>query len=259
MKRLLLLAAGVFLSSNTFASTLAQDAQNPVANLISVPFQYNANVDYGPFKKTQSILNIEPVLPVSLNKNWNLIFRTILPVIDEPSFLKANNSTTGLGDINPTVFLTPTGAHTLIWGAGPTISIPTATDTVLGTGKLSVGPSVVLLTMPSNWVIGTLVYNLWSVAGDADRSDVNEMTIQYFITLNLPKNWYVSTSPIMTADWEATSGNRWTVPVGAGFGRIFKLGTQSMNGSIHAYYNIERPQFSARWTLQAALTLLFPG
>jgi hypothetical protein len=239
-------------------ANLAQDAQNPVANLISVPFQNNFNFGYGPFKKTQYILNVEPVIPVSISKNWNLIFRTIAPIINEPSLTKSGSSRAGLGDINPTVYLTPAGSHLFTWGAGPTVSIPTATAKVLGTGKLSVGPSLVLVAMPSNWVIGTLVYNLWSVAGSPARPRVDEMNIEYFVTLNLPKNWYISTSPIMTADWEASHKNRWTIPVGAGFGRIFELGSQSINASIHGYYNVDRPEFGSRWSLQLGATLLFP-
>ena len=147
------------------AEELAKIAQNPVANMISIPFQNNFNFDVGPNKATQYLMNFQPVIPITLNENWNLITRWITPIINQPSPAPGVRSAFGLGDINPTFFLSPAGSSKLIWGVGPTMTLPTATDPMLGTGKYQAGPSVVALTMPGHWVIGALANNQWSVAG----------------------------------------------------------------------------------------------
>ncbi len=156
------------------AKELAKAVQNPVASLISVPLQNNTNFDIGPNHRTQNILNIQPVIPVRVSKNWNLIMRIITPIIYQPSIaslvIPVNTplnhlGTLGLGDMNPTFFLSPAKPKKLIWGVGPTFLLPTATDNVLGQGKWSIGPSVVGLVQPGHWTIGILINNVWSFAG----------------------------------------------------------------------------------------------
>ena len=237
---------------------LAKAAQNPVASMISLPFQNNTNFGVGPGDDTQNILNIQPVIPVKLSENWNLITRTIAPVIYQPELVPGTGSEFGLGDINMTLFLSPAKPGKLIWGIGPALSFPTATDTVLGTDKWSAGPSAVALTMQGPWVVGGLASNLWSYAGDDDRSDVNQFLFQYFINYNLPKGWYVSSAPIITANWEADSGNQWTVPFGGGVGKIFKIGKQPLNAQVQAFYNVEKPDNGPDWSLRLQLQFLFP-
>jgi hypothetical protein len=256
------------------ANALAKAVQNPVASLISVPLQNNTNFDIGPNDRTQNILNVQPVIPVHVSTNWNLIMRIIRPVIYQPSIasllISANTplnhlGTLGLGDINPTFFLSPAKAKKLIWGIGPTFLLPTATDDVLGQKKWSIGPSVVLLTQPGHWTIGALINNVWSFAGSGNslsfpsqllpcggctqpigmsaHKDVNQMLLQYFINYNLKKNFYISWQPIITANWEARSGNVWTVPFGGGLGRIMKFGNQPVNLSAQFYGNAKYPPF----------------
>ena len=133
---------------------LAKSSQNPVGSLISLPLQNNTNFGFGPGDDVQNILNIQPVIPVSLSKKWNLINRAIIPVIYQPEVLTGQGSTTGLGDTSYTGFISPKAPGKLIWGAGPVISIPTSTDDALGSGEWAAGPSVVLLTMPGSWVVG---------------------------------------------------------------------------------------------------------
>ena len=156
------------------AKALAKAVQNPVASLISVPLQNNTNFDIGPNDRTQNILNIQPVIPVRVSKNWNLIMRIVTPVIYQPSIaslvIPVNTplnhlGTLGLGDMNPTFFLSPAKPKKLIWGVGPAFLLPTATDNVLGQGKWSIGPSVVGLVQPGHWTIGILINNVWSFAG----------------------------------------------------------------------------------------------
>jgi hypothetical protein len=235
---------------------LARAAQNPVGDLISLPFQNNMNFDVGPADRTQDILNIQPVLPITLSKNWNLITRTILPVISQPA--PGADRTNGMGDLNFTGFISPKKPGKVIWGVGPALIFPTATDDVLGTEKFSIGPSVVALTMKGQWVIGALASNVWSVAGDDDRADVNFFLMQYFVNYNFPSGWYLTSAPIITANWEADSGEKWTVPFGGGVGKVFSIGRQPININTQVFYNVERPTNGARWQWRFQIQLLFP-
>ena len=259
---------------------LQKAVQNPVASLISVPIQNNSNLGIGPYDRTQNVLNIQPVVPIRASKNWNLIIRWIAPFIWQPApgtanlevfgiventpaylaaqAVQANAGVFGFGDMTPTFFLSPAKAHKLIWGAGPVFVVPSANSKVLGQGKLSVGPSVVALVQPGNWTVGALVNNVWSVAGPSDRSDVNQMTLQYFVNYNLKKGWYLSSSPVITANWEATSGDVWTVPVGGGVGRIMRLGFQPVNVTAQFYGNAVYPQHGSTWTTRLQIAFLFP-
>jgi len=236
---------------------LAKKTQNPVSDLISLPFQNNTNFGIGPHDKTQNVLNIQPIWPFALNEDWNLITRTIVPVISQPALAAGQERTNGLGDTTFTAFFSPKDSGKLIWGLGPVFLLPTATDDVLGSDKWGIGPAVVVLTMPGNWVIGSLLSNVWSFAGSGDQ-DVNLFTWQYFINYNLPDGWYLSSAPIITANWEAESGNKWTVPFGGGFGKVFRVGKQPMNASVQAFYNVEKPDLGADWTLRLQLQFLFP-
>lgn len=248
---------GIIEPGENATEELAKAAQNPVASMISLPFQNNTNFNFGPQKKTQNVLNIQPVWPFELNDKWNLITRTILPVISQPEIIPGTKRTFGLGDTTFTAFFSPKDSGKWIWGVGPAIVLPTATDKALGSDKWAAGPSVVGLTMPGRWVIGSLISNVWSFAGAGDR-DINSFLWQYFINYNMPNGWYLTSSPIITANWEASSGNKWTVPVGGGVGRIFRIGKQPINASVQAFYNVEKPDFGADWQLRATLQFMFP-
>jgi opacity protein-like surface antigen len=236
---------------------LARASQNPIANMISVPFQNNTNFHAGPFNRTQDILNIQPVIPMPLNAEWNVISRTIAPLMIQPSPI-SDSSVDGIGDITQSLFVSPAHPGPVIWGAGPVYTIPSASDPILGTGKVLFGPTAVALVTPGHWVIGVLVNNQWSVAGDPNRASVNAFLVQPFVNYNMAGGWFLSYSPIITANWNAPSGQQWTVPVGGGFGRVFKIEGQAYNASIQAYYNAIRPTNTADWNLRISLALLFP-
>jgi hypothetical protein len=237
---------------------LAKAVQNPVANLISVPFQNNFNFGIGPREVTQWVLNFQPVVPLTLSEEWNLITRTIVPVINQPSPADGVPSAFGLGDVNPSFFLSPANADKrFIWGAGPTLTFPTATDSVLGNQKWSAGPAVVALSIQGHWVFGALANNQWSFAGWGD-DDVNAMLVQPFINYNLPDGLYLTTSPIITANWKADSDNRWTVPIGGGVGKIIHIGREPLNLQLQAYYNVDTPEEGPDWQLRFQFQLLFP-
>ena len=239
-------------------SDLAKKTQNPLSNLISLPFQNNTNFGIGPDDEIQNVLNIQPVIPISLNKDWNLITRTIIPLIWQPSFYTGSENKFGLGDINATAWLSPANPGKLIWGLGGSLLLPTATDEALGTGKWAFGPSIVLLTMPGKWVIGALANNVWSFAGDSERNDVNQFFAQYFINYNLPNKWYLLSAPIITANWNAPDGQQWIVPFGAGFGKIFSIGKQPINAQISYYVNVVKPDNGPDGQLRVQVQLLFP-
>ena len=247
---------------------LQKATQNPVASLISVPFQNNVDENIGPYARDKNTLNIQPVIPLQLNANWNLIPRIITPVIYQP-FISPGNpdinaqqrlGTFGLGDVQPTFFFAPSKPSKIVWGVGPALLLPTATDDTLGAGKWSAGPAVVALVQPGHFTLGALVSNLWSFAGSSDRPDVNTMSLQYFANYNLRGGWFLTSAPILSANWNASSGNVWLVPFGGGIGRIFKIGNQPVNGSISAYYNAVRPDTlpSPTWQLRLQLALLYP-
>ena len=237
---------------------LQKATQNPIASLISVPLQSNTNFGVGPLDRTQNVLNIQPVIPVQVSKKWNLITRTIVPLIYQPDVTQRNLGVMGLGDINPTFFLSPAKPGKLIWGIGPSFILPTATNSVLGQGKWSAGPSVVALMQPGHWTIGALVNNVWNFAGRSDKPAVKQMLLQYFINYNLKKGWFTVLAPIITANWKASRGNVWTVPFGGGIGRIMKFGTQPVNLSVQFYGNATHPAGTSPWSMRMQLAFLFP-
>ena len=243
----------------TLQTDLAKQSQNPVANLISVPFQNNINFGLGPHDRTQNLLLIEPVIPIRLTDNWNLISRTIIPVLYHPDVQSSSGGEFGLSDINESLFFCASKPGKIVWGLGPSVQFPTATDNVLGTGKWAAGPTATLLTMHGHWVWGVLVNNLWSFAGDNDRKDINFMALKYFVNYNFSHGWHLTSSPTITANWKADNDNRWTIPLGGGGGKVFHVGKQAMNFQTQAFYNVERPAGGPDWTLRIQLTFLFPG
>lgn len=235
---------------------LASKIQNPIANLISVPFQNNTDFGVGTYDRTRNTLNIQPVIPFSLNKELNLITRTIIPIMSQP--VGSGNNEFGLGDISLSLFLTPAKPGKLIYGGGVALGLPTATDQYLGTGKWTAGPTIVLLVQPKGWTIGTIIQNTWSYAGAGDRGDVNFFYSQIFAVKNLEKGWYVNSAPIITANWETPSGDQWTVPLGAGVGKLFRLGKLPINAQAGYYFNIVKPAGGPDSQLRVQATLLFP-
>ncbi len=243
--------------SSSSQADLAKQSQNPIANLISVPFQNSTNFGVGEFDRTSNIMNIQPVLPTSISEDWLLINRTIIPVAYQPELAPNVGNVFGLGAITYQGFFSPKGSGNFTWGIGPTVVLPTTTDTVLGSDKWSIGPSAIGLVTTDRIVTGALVSNVWSFVGKSDRSDVSLLTIQPFFNYNFDDGWYVTTSPIITANWLGT-GEKWTLPIGGGFGRVFKIGNQPVNMQLQGFWNVVKPEGAADWTLRIQMTLLFP-
>jgi len=232
-------------------SDLAKKTQNPLSNLISLPLQNNFNFGVGPNEDMQYRLNIQPVWPFEVSDEWNVITRTIVPFISQAGIA------TGLGDTTFTAFLSPRDAEKVIWGAGPAVLIPTATNDGLGRDRWGAGPSLVVLTMPGQWVIGSIFSNVWSFAGSGTQ-DINLFTWQYFINYNFSSGWYLTSAPIMTANWLASAGNVWTVPVGGGAGKVVRFGKLPVNLSLQGFTNVAKPQFGTDWSIRFQMQFLFP-
>ena len=236
---------------------LAKAAQNPIAAMISLPFQNNTDFGIGPDDEAKNTLNIQPVWPFELNDDWNLITRTIVPVVSQPGLAPGQDRTNGLGDTTFTAFFSPKDSGDWTWGVGPVLLLPTASKDALGADKWGLGASVVVLTMPGKWVIGSLLSNVWSVAGSGSQ-DVNFFTWQYFINYNLDDGWYLVTAPINTANWEADTDNRWTIPLGGGVGKIVRFGKLPVNLNAQLYKMIEAPANGPDWQLRVQMQFMFP-
>jgi len=241
------------------AEELAKIAQNPVGNMISVPFQNNTNLNYGPEKGTQNILNIQPVIPISVNDDWMIITRTILPVISQPALSPTDHRSSGIGDLQLNGFLSPAKPGTFIWGAGVIVQAPTNSNG-LGNDNWGLGPSIVMLHLAKGdpWVYGVLVNNVWSLSDNGRGGSYNNGLIQPFVNYNFPAGFYLLSSPIITVNWKADSDNRWTVPLGGGVGKIFHLGRLPVNTQLSAYYNVVKPDDGPNWQVRLQVQFMFP-
>lgn len=232
---------------------LVKKAQNPIANLISIPFLNSTNFGVGPNgDRTQNVLNIQPVIPLFEGR---LITRTILAIPTNPDFSEGSGSKTGFGDVLFSAFYAPKSKN-ITWGVGPAISFPTGSAN-FGSGKWAVGPSLIVLAMPGKWVVGGLINNIWSFAGDEMRQDVNYLTFQPFVNYNFPK-FYLTYSPIITNNWEAESGNQLTLPVGMGIGKLVKFGKLPVNLNANYFYNVVTPDNGPDWQLRVLAAILLP-
>ncbi len=264
--------AGTPPASEENTAALAQarkDAQNPIASVISLPLQENWNFGIGAADRTQNVFNIQPVFPLGISKDWNLIMRFVTPIIYQPYAVPVaqpsgppvlyQTGAYGLGDMEPQFYFSPKKHHTITWGAGPIFLVPTATYHLLGFEKFGLGPTFVALAQPKFGTIGVLVNNIWSVAGHSDRPNVNLFYLQPFLNYNLKHAWYLSlqTSGI-TANWANHGGPRWTVPIGGGPGRVWRIGQQAVNVQTFFFGNVVHPPNASPWTFRMAFTLLFP-
>lgn len=241
------------------AAELAKKLANPVAALISVPLQYNYD-EYGDLNEDASVsrLNIQPVIPISLNDDWNVILRNIVPLIEQQDFPLGAMNESGLGDIVASQFFSPKAptAGGWIWGAGPVWLLPTASDEVLGGEKWGIGPTAVALKQTGPWTVGFLGNHIWSFAGDDDRNDISATFLQPFVSYITKTKTTFGLVTESTYDWEA---EKWSVPVIFQVAQLFKIGPQILQFTVGAKYWAESPDNGPEgWGARAQLTLLFP-
>lgn len=256
----ILFSSSLVIAQEEEVKDAAKEAQNPLANVISLPFQNNTDFGIGSFDKTANVTNIQPIIPVLIGqKGWLLINRFIIPFPKSTPVAESENedNIVGIGDISYTAWFTPPGKGKMTWGFGPVTIWPTASDDRLGQGKFSIGPSFVFVKATPKFVAAAVISNWWSVAGDSDRADVNTFYFQYIFTYFLQNKWYATTAPILLADWEMDSDQRWVVPFGAGIGKMFNLGKQPVDLNLHGYYNAVKPDGFADWQLRVQFKLIF--
>jgi hypothetical protein len=240
-------------------SDIAKESENPIGNLTILPFENYTNFDAGPHNGVQNILQFEPVVPVHITDDWNIINRAIVPPVWNPSYAPAHVASFGLAPIEYEGFLSP--RHSVdgwTWGVGPVVQIPTATSPTLGSSVWGLGPTAVLVKTTDHIVAGVLVNNVFSLGGHlgAYANRYSSLLIEPFFNYNFGHGWFVNTAPLITNNQYAT-GTKWTVPIGMEGGRIIRLGKLPVKLSAGAYYNVVRPEYGATWTLKAVVAFIF--
>ncbi len=237
---------------------LAKKLSNPVASLISVPLQANWDFGIGVNDATRFTLNVQPVIPLSLNDDLNLIVRTIIPVIDAESPAPGMGDASGLGDVTQSFFFSPKNPTAGGWilGAGPVLLWPSATDDLLGSGKWGAGPTALALKQSGGWTYGILANHLWSYAGASDRAEVNATFVQPFVSFTTKTKTTIGLNAESSYDWNHT---QWSVPLNFTVAQLFKVGGQPMQFTVGGRYYVEGPDGGPQWGVRAVLTLLFPN
>lgn len=238
---------------------LAMQLSNPVAALISVPMQLNYDQDIGPNDAGDRwLLNVQPVVPVDLSPDWNLISRTILPIVRQEDIFPGAGTQTGIGDVVQSVFFSPKAPTASGWilGVGPVFLLPTGSNDLLTADKWGTGPTVVALKQSNGWTRGVLANHIWSFAGDGDRADVNATFMQPFLTYTTPDSWTFGLNTESSYDWE---NEQWSVPVNVSVSKLTRFGSQLVSVGGGLRYWADSPDSGAEGLgLRFTVTLLFP-
>jgi hypothetical protein len=245
-------------SSNAAISTtpqeLAKSVHNPFEDFVKITFQSTTAFNIGPHHNVGDNLNVQPFLPFSLGREWDLFARPNLSLNYQPS----PHEQFGLTDLQTSFFVSPHNANEWVWGAGPIFQFPTATSQGLGTGRWSVGPTAALIYSNGPWFGGVLTYQLMSFGGNRARGSVDQTYVEPELSYNLESGWYCDIDPPMTFDWTVDAANGWTIPIGADVGNAFSLKSRAMGLQVGAYDILKRPDGTPQWVIRVQLTGLFP-
>ena len=237
------------------ASEIAKQTQNPVADIITIPIRND--ISFGlPNDRVQSLWKIQPVLPMRLFPEVNLILRTIFSFYSQP--VGTTDRASGLGDTQLQMFVSPRESGSIVWGVGPVVYLPTATDSAFATEKFALGASAVVLVTPGPWVIGALATYTASVAGNPNRPSINLLDVQYFVNYNLPDGWSIGTAPDVLVDFSRSS-DRWTVPFGLSLVKTFLLPTLALQVQFAGYVNAVRPDNAPQWLFRTQISIVLPA
>lgn len=248
-------------------------AQNPLSPHYSIPLKYTYHG--GAHRGDVSILSLQPIFPIALGQRWNLINQmslnfadtnggiTGVPEIPRPYVkkpLEGAKGGTGLADLNFTSLLSPVSQDDDIqWGIGTSITFPTDAPTrELGSGKFSIGPAATVLKQTKEWTVGMQGSQIFSVLGSSGRGYISQLQLKPMFSYNLDNGWYLLSNPILVANWHMPNEQQWTVPIGAGIGKVFDLGEQKLNTRLESYYNIIRPDQAPDWSVGLTAQLLLP-
>lgn len=234
---------------------LAIAVHNPFEDFVKVPIESDTGFQLGRSHKVGDAVNIEPLLPFSLNADWDLFARPSLTVAYSPT----PHEQSGLEDLQASFFLSPAKNSTWVWGVGPIFQFPTASSSELGSGRWSAGPTAALVYSEGPWLNAILTDQLMSFAGNRKRGSVNQTYIEPMMSYNLESGWYADVDPQMTFDWTADAANAWTIPMGADVGKAFNLGSQSLSLQVGVYDLLKRPDGDPQWIMRVSVTFLFPS
>jgi len=226
---------------------------HPLSDFFQFPIENNAYLDVANTGEHRYVSNFQPIIPINLGEDWQLINRTVIPFVSEP--LAPGGRVEGIGDIVHATWLSPDWDREFVWGVGPIFQFPTHTDDFTGIDAWGAGPSVIGLFSKGPWIGGGLAGQLWDFAGD---DDLNRLLLQPYLSYRFPTGTYLLTAPAITADWEAQTDDRWLIPVGAGVGQMLPLGDGIFAAHFAYYYNVERPFHMGRHQLQLNLQILLP-
>jgi hypothetical protein len=242
-------------------SELAHEVENPVSKLTSVAVEYQSDFGIGPLGVARDMLSIKPTVALAVTPDLRIMSRTNVPFVSQPDVAHGMQGTSGLGDILESLLLVPAPTAGVIFGLGPTVSLPTATERELGSGRIGLGPIAAVVTQPQPLTLGVLAAQTWSIAGASDRPDINRLALLVIGVFQFAGGWYVRTSPVIVADWNAGSPrNTWTVPVGGGVGKVLRVGHVPIDVFVAAYWNAIRPATATApsGSAQLQLAVLLP-
>jgi hypothetical protein len=244
-------------AASSEGADLSKKLANPISDLVSVPFQFNWEQDVGPQDDTRFVLNVQPVMPFALSKDLNLIARVIVPLVSQPPLFEGGTATFGVSDVLTSFFFSPSRASSFTWGAGPVLGFPSTSEPTLGTGKWSVGPTVVGLKQSGPWTVGMLWNQVWSFAGNEDRQKVSQMFIQPFVARTTRSLWTITLQSEMTANWEAEN-DKWTVPINLLFAKLSSFGPFPASYQFGFGVFAAHPQTGPKWKVRGAIVILLP-
>lgn len=237
-------------------AALAQKLANPISDLVSVPFQFNWEQNVGPDEQTRFVLNVQPVIPFSLNGDWNMIMRVIVPFISQPPLAEGGSPAFGVSDVLTSFFFSPKSSP-FIWGVGPVISLPSTSIPTLGTEKWSAGPTIVALKQAGPWTAGVLWNQVWSFSGNTKRDDVNQMFLQPFLAYQATRTLTLTLQSESTANWKVDE-NRWTVPINAIAAKLSRFGAFPASYQLGFGGFAVHPEIGPSWKVRGAIVILLP-